>query len=795
MTTYNPTEPVFRRQVNSIRSQSFDNWICIVQDDWSSYAGLQAIRRVLGDDPRFILHRNERNLGFYSNFEHVLGNVPPDCDLVCLADQDDCWYPDKLSRLIAGFTTADTTLVYSDMRIVDTHGNVVSDTFWSTRRNNYTDIETLFFANTISGAAAMFKAALLPRLLPFPPKRGLIYHDWWIGLVALASGRLNYIDEPLYDYYQHAGNVVGWSHIGRIVSLRQFLRSDPYRRELAQVARTMYNYDCKFLAATIQTLRLRVPESDHHVAIDRLAKLTQHPVRTMAGQVARSLLLQRAARTGRKTSSWPTPSCACSTATSPAASARSSRNSPRPKKPPSISPARRPLVQARWQARAGGEGAGGGDASACPSTLSNANASPSHSICGPASPAHQHVPRHHRLQVFLRRLCGHVPARQTHRQLRLQSPLHPRRANRFPARPLAAADPALRRPGGHLRPGRGRIPLRPLHSPDGKPGRPLHRHKLLDRLAGRRRRPPAWPAPFVFMIQEYEPYFVAHGSYYALSHAAYDLHLYGVFSTELLREFFRKNRFGIYRHGPNAGDERSIAFHNAILKFDITEARLRQRQQQASSNAGSTKRKFLFYCRPEAHAQRNMFELGILALRRAISHGTINPRHWEFYGIGTVGDPFVVPLPGGAELSALPKMSLEEYASYLPDFDLGMSLMYTPHPSLVPLEMTSAGLIAVTNTYANKTADALRHISSNFEVGAATIEDLADALARAAARVDDFAGRGAGSRVNWPTSWDQAFAPDVIQPLINELANARHPRTTQRTEAALKDQAATVNQR
>jgi hypothetical protein len=287
------------------------------------------------------------------------------------------------------------------------------------------------------------------------------------------------------------------------------------------------------------------------------------------------------------------------------------------------------------------------------------------------------------------------------------------------------------------------------------------------------------PRPFVFMIQEYEPYFVPHGSYYALSHAAYDLNLYGVFSTELLREFFRKNRFGIYRQGAQAGDARSISFHNAILKFDIDEDRLRDRHME--SGGGSQKRKFLFYCRPEAHAQRNMFELGILALRQAITQRTLDPAKWEFYGIGTVGDQFVVPLPEGAKLVALPKMSLEEYASYLPDFDLGMSLMYTPHPSLVPLEMASAGLIAVTNTYANKTAEALRGISSNFEVGAATIDDLAAALFRAADRVHDFAGRIAGSKVNWPTSWEQAFAPDVIQPLINELAHARPARALQRT--------------
>ena len=33
--------------------------------------------------------------------------------------------------------------------------------------------------------------------------------------------------------------------------------------------------------------------------------------------------------------------------------------------------------------------------------------------------------------------------------------------------------------------------------------------------------------------------------------------------------------------------------------------------------------------------------------------------------------------------------------------------MYTPHPSLVPIEMASAGMATVTNSFENKTADAM----------------------------------------------------------------------------------------
>ena len=39
--------------------------------------------------------------------------------------------------------------------------------------------------------------------------------------------------------------------------------------------------------------------------------------------------------------------------------------------------------------------------------------------------------------------------------------------------------------------------------------------------------------------------------------------------------------------------------------------------------------------------------------------------------------------------------------------------MYTPHPSLVPIEMASAGMLVVTNTFDNKTAEALAAISPN----------------------------------------------------------------------------------
>ena len=88
--------------------------------------------------------------------------------------------------------------------------------------------------------------------------------------------------------------------------------------------------------------------------------------------------------------------------------------------------------------------------------------------------------------------------------------------------------------------------------------------------------------------------------------------------------------------------------------------------------------------------------------------------------------------------------------------------MYTPHPSLVPIEMASAGMLTVTNTFENKTADALAHISPNLIAAEPTIEAVADALLAATAAADDAARRVRGSRVDWSRDWDASFDDELL---------------------------------
>jgi hypothetical protein len=222
------------------------------------------------DDARFVFHRNDRNLGFYHNFERALARVPDAAHFVALSDQDDYWYPDKLSRLVRALRDGGAMLAYSDMRIVDENGKEVAGSYWVNRKNEFIDFPVVLVANTVTGAASLFEARLLDRLLPFPPRVGDAFHDHWIACTAMCAGKLAYVDAPLYDYYQYGDSVIGhcdfvrFSFVERAASLGRFLLricrpsvARPLLRKKYASALAVYRGECRRLRLLCETIRRR----------------------------------------------------------------------------------------------------------------------------------------------------------------------------------------------------------------------------------------------------------------------------------------------------------------------------------------------------------------------------------------------------------------------------------------------------------------------------------------------------------------------------------------------------------
>jgi Glycosyl transferase family 2 len=207
MATFEPDLDLLAAQLESLRAQIEDSWICVISDDRSSLERYTRIVELVDADPRFAISRSSRRLGFYRNFERALRMAPAGASLIALCDQDDRWHPDKL--LVLRGALGEASLVYSNQRLVQGDGAVLRDTLWRGRRNNYENLTSMLVANTITGAATLFRRELLETVLPFPDTPGFQFHDAWLAVAALASGSVAYVDRPLYDYVQHPGAVFG----------------------------------------------------------------------------------------------------------------------------------------------------------------------------------------------------------------------------------------------------------------------------------------------------------------------------------------------------------------------------------------------------------------------------------------------------------------------------------------------------------------------------------------------------------------------------------------------------------
>jgi glycosyltransferase involved in cell wall biosynthesis len=735
MATYNPPADLLRRQVASIRAQTYGNWICFVSDDCSNPDAFAAMQRELGDDSRFVVSRASRRLGFYNNFERALAMVPAGTRFVAMADQDDYWHPDKLDALLAAI--GDAQLVYSDARVVARDGELISDTYWSRRRNNHSDLTSLLVANAVTGAASLLRREVLDYALPFPPAQFAHFHDHWIGLTALALGEVAFVERPLYDYVQHREASLGHAAANRMSALRDRLVNQRGARERARMWRLHYFVDACRLLQVATILRMRCEERmtpAKHRALDRFLA-TDRSLRSLATLAARGAreLVGQSETLGAE---WMLfHAFLWRRLLERSAQDRPQRRLRLDAVPPpalALQPVRTPLDGAAHEVAQ----------KIAPLELSVSDSAPQ------------------RINVLIPTIDlehffgGYITKLNLARRLAEQG----MRVRIVTVDPVPALPPNWRRR---------------LESFTGLAG-------VFDRVefAFARGGPPLevsrsdgfiattwWTAHiaasavrelggdrFVYLIQEYEPFTFPMGTYAALAEQSYRFRHYAVFSSELLREYFRRHQLGVFAAGRKAGDEASSSFENAITRVDPPDV---------AGLAARGTRRLLFYARPEPHAARNMFELGVLALSRAAQDGAFH-RGWELRGIGTIASGRRLALGGDASLAVLPRSAQGEYAALLREHDIGLALMYTPHPSLVPIEMASAGMLTVTNRFENKTAEAMSAISTNLITAEPSVEAIAAALRDAAAGVDDYEQRVRGSKVRWSRDWQESFDAGLL---------------------------------
>ncbi|WP_320535191.1 rhamnosyltransferase WsaF family glycosyltransferase [Robbsia andropogonis] len=266
---------------------------------------------------------------------------------------------------------------------------------------------------------------------------------------------------------------------------------------------------------------------------------------------------------------------------------------------------------------------------------------------------------------------------------------------------------------------------------------------------------------FIYLIQDFEPILHEGSTFQARALETYGLPHIPIINTKLLKDFFVKESIGRYKDSRFA--DNALYFEPALDRDHYF--------PDATTDGGVQKKVLLFYARPTV-AKRNLFEIGVVALRQAVAAGVISAEHWDVWAMGEKIEP--VDLGNGVSLKPLPWLDFEAYAKRVRTADVLLSLMLSPHPSYPPLEMAASGKLVVTNQYSVKSAKRLKQISPNIIGADATPQAIAAALRFAANRVNlglpAFDPRG---QVSFPTDWDDSFAP-ILPTLMHQIQALRN---------------------
>ncbi|MFA5983885.1 MAG: glycosyltransferase [Methylococcaceae bacterium] len=264
---------------------------------------------------------------------------------------------------------------------------------------------------------------------------------------------------------------------------------------------------------------------------------------------------------------------------------------------------------------------------------------------------------------------------------------------------------------------------------------------------------------FIYLIQDFEPILHEGSTFQARALETYGLPHIPVINTRLLLDHLVQERAGCYA---------DPLFANNALWFEPALDRRYYFPEVSASSSG--KKTLLFYARPTS-ARRNLFEMGVVALRKAVASGVIDNNTWEIWGMGENFAP--VALGQEMYLKPLPWLAFDDYAKQVRNADLLLSLMLSPHPSYPPLEMAASGKLVVTNSFSVKTAERMALFSANIIVAKPNADSVAAALVNAAGRINaGLQSHDMTGNMALPVNWDDSL-DEVASELIARLKALR----------------------
>lgn len=252
---------------------------------------------------------------------------------------------------------------------------------------------------------------------------------------------------------------------------------------------------------------------------------------------------------------------------------------------------------------------------------------------------------------------------------------------------------------------------------------------------------------YLYLIQDYEAGFHPRGSHFCLAQQTYkkdDYH--ALVSSRPLFVQLKKQ---------GAIPEESIFFENASASKRIPKSLFMDTQNK------KTHKNLVLYARPDV--DRNMFEIALLALMKAYRMGAF-PGNWHFYSIGLGSTRIELsddPHGNHTFVKQCARMTLVEYEDFIQSADLCLTLMASPHPSLLPFDFSGNGTVVVTNTFETKDKAYFSDYSPLIIATEPDPDQLAKSLMIAAEKCNDLNWRYENRCEAYPRSWEKTWTKEI----------------------------------
>jgi len=196
-------------QLASIERQTYQNWRLVISDDGSTDATLDLVQAFAGRIPQAVEMLRGPSRGPAANFMQLAADAAVTGDYFAFCDQDDIWYPDKLSRAVARLEAIDgrRPAVYGGRtRLVDVGGVP----YGHSPRFGQPPTFANALAQSIAGGNTMLLNRAAKTLFERAGPLNVVSHDWWAYLLVCGHGGVLLYDvEPALDYRQHDANAIG----------------------------------------------------------------------------------------------------------------------------------------------------------------------------------------------------------------------------------------------------------------------------------------------------------------------------------------------------------------------------------------------------------------------------------------------------------------------------------------------------------------------------------------------------------------------------------------------------------